>query len=239
VEPAGGGVIGVIGGLGPEATVYYYRGIIREYRSRTGASPRLAVYSVPIEYMCRAARAGDTRAMASLLLEGVRGLARLGAGYGVIAANTPHAAWDLVEPEASRLGLRLIHIARPSAERLEALGARRVGILATRATLDAGFYQAELEGRGITLVAPEEPLQETLDKAIERLASGGASSESAVRSVVEAARSLEEKGVDALLVACTDISPYTGVLAARIGVPIVDSSVEHVRAVVEASLGAR
>ncbi len=185
--------------------------------------------------MCGAAKRGDLQAMAGLLLEAIDSLASAGAVVGLISANTPHMAWSLVEPHASKRGLRLIHIAQPAAERLVALGVRRAGILATSGTLRGGFYQRELASRGIEAVTPPAGDQEALDAAIEALATSSAPARNALSVVRRVASGLQEAGAEAILVACTDISPYTEQLSEEVDVPLVDSSVEHVRAVVEAT----
>jgi len=236
---ASGSVIGVVGGLGPAATVFYYESLVGEYRRRGLGSPRVVIYTVPIEEMCRAARAGDVGAVAGLVGEALEVLARAGASVALVAANTPHMAWDAFAPLASRLGLRLIHIAEPAVERLRLLGASRVGILATSGTLRAGFYQERLEGLGMEPVVPDGEGQRALDQAIEALAgaSGLRAGFDAGEVVVGVASQLVEAGADAILVACTDISPLLGRLRGALGVPVVDSSVEHVKAAVDAATG--
>ncbi len=175
------------------------------------------------------------QAVAGLLREAIDSLASAGAVVGIISANTPHIAWSLVEPHASKRGLRLIHIAQPAAERLAALGVRRAGILATSGTLRGGFYQRELASRGIEAVTPPASDQEALDAAIEALATSSAPAKDALSVVTRVASGLEKAGAEAILVACTDISPYTEQLSKQVSVPLVDSSIEHVRAVVDAA----
>ncbi len=225
--------LGIVGGLGPRATVFYYEEANRVCFEAVGRRPRLLIYSLPFEEMCRAVREGSLERVAGLLLEALDALARGGARVALISANTPHIAWGLVEPKARGMGLRLVSIVEAAAERLEELGARRVGILATGSTLRSRIYHEALEARGMEVVEPPAGEQEWLDQAIAgRFATGGAS-RGDVETLLAIARGLASRS-DAVLVACTDLSPYLrGVEAVEAGgrrVPLVDSAREQLQA---------
>ena len=88
--------LGIIGGLGPESTVDYYQRIIALYRERTGdgSYPEFIVNSVNLTKGLNFMDAGDLAGMADYLLEAIGKLARAGADFGVISANTPHIVFD-------------------------------------------------------------------------------------------------------------------------------------------------
>jgi len=225
------GILGIIGGLGPEATVFYYRLAVRLYRASKGGSPRVVIYSIPLEEMCDSVKSGSRERVASLLEEALRGLAASGATVALIAANTPHIAWREALETAEALGVKLVSIFEPAAAEALRRGYRRVGILATSATLEAGFYQEALKRRGIEAVHPPGDVQRRLDQAIERLALGGPE-EPPLEVVVDALKQLEEMGVDAAMIACTDLSPHADKLAGQAKLPLIDASLEHVKAAV-------
>ena len=222
--------LGIVGGLGPSATVFYYMEANNICLRLEGRRPRLLVYSIPFEEMCGAVRRGDLEGVASLLLEALESLAGAGVEVALIAANTPHIAWGLVEPKARSMGLRLVSIVDAAVEALAALGARRVAVLATSGTLESRIYHEALEKRGIEVVEPPAGEQEWLDRAISESFAPGSPSREDVERLIKLAERLASES-DAVLVACTDLSPYMPATVA--GKPVVDSS----RAQLEKALG--
>ncbi len=220
--------LGFVGGLGPEATVYYVRLVDEVSRRLCSGRKRFVVYSLVLEEMCNAARSGDRRKVASLLLEALRTLARAGVSVAFIAANTPHIAWDIVEPQAREMGLQLVSIVEAGVERLKSIeGLKRVGVIATSATLKSRLFQDAMRGVGLEAVEPAGEEREVLDKIIERYASGKATQED-YNALLATAKSLVERGADVLLLACTDLGPLRGRLEKDLGVRVVDPAVAQV-----------
>jgi aspartate racemase len=224
--------LGIVGGLGPGATVFYYMEAQRLCLEMCGRRPRLLLYSLPLEEMCRAARRGDLGAMAGLVVEALEALAAAGARVALVSANTPHLARGLYAPRARELGLALVDIVEASVGELRGVGARRVGLLATSATLRSRLYHGALEAAGMEPVEPPPGLQERLDRAIAEEFTAGSPGPGALEALRAAASSLLDAGVDAVLVACTDLSPHVGVLrglAEPRGAAVVDSAVAQLR----------
>src|SRR5947199_9636154 len=84
--------LGIISGLGPESTVDYYQRIIALYRERNGdgSYPEFIINSVDLKKGLDFMDANDLTGMADYLLQGVGKLARAGADFGLISANTLH-----------------------------------------------------------------------------------------------------------------------------------------------------
>ena len=220
--------LGLVGGLGPDATILYYKLLNARCLEYCGSRPRVAIYSIPLEEMCGAVKAGDLDRVALLLAEALEALAAAGAVVAGVAANTPHIAWERIRGLASRLRVRLVHIADAAVEAVKGAGAAKVGLLATGSTVAHGFYQERLLGAGVEVVTPPQSLQERVDRAIEKIAAGAG--EEALEPIVEAARWLASRA-DAILVACTDISPYVEALRLRASLgktAVIDSSAAHV-----------
>src|SRR6185369_10362863 len=101
--------IGIIGGIGPESTLDYYRGIIDAFRERSGgmSSPDIIIYSADLTELVRILETKDLDRLAEWLLERIGALERAGADFAAIASNTPHVVFDEV---ARRSPLPLISI---------------------------------------------------------------------------------------------------------------------------------
>ena len=144
--------------MGPLATSDFLQKLVEE----TGASrdqdhiPVIA-YSVPQIPDRSLAIAGLGESPLPDLLDGIHTLKQAGAHAVAIVCNTAHFWYDDLVREG---GLPILHIADAVCTALN--GASRVGLIATRGTITAGFYQSRFAARGITCVLGSEHDQETL-----------------------------------------------------------------------------
>jgi len=88
--------VGIIGGIGPESTVAYYRQIISRYRDRRpdGHYPQIIISSIDMTRMLGLIGAGSFAEAADYLAEEVRKLERAGADFALLASNTPHIVFN-------------------------------------------------------------------------------------------------------------------------------------------------
>src|SRR4051794_8908985 len=127
---------GMIGGLGPESTVDYYQSIIARYRERTGnaAYPHVIINSLDVDKGIALLNTGRLGELADYLTAGVESLARAGAEFGYIAANTPHLVFDEVQ---RRSAIPLLSIVRATCDHAKALRLKRLGLFGTGFTMRA------------------------------------------------------------------------------------------------------
>jgi aspartate racemase len=83
--------LGIVGGIGPESTIAYYRLIIAAYQEQTrdGSYPPLIINSINLTRMLDLIGANQLEAVTDFLLEEVSKLARAGVDFGLLAANSP------------------------------------------------------------------------------------------------------------------------------------------------------
>src|SRR5712691_9964561 len=146
---------GIIGGIGPESTIEYYRSIVASYQERTrdGTYPSLVVNSIDLKRMLDLIGATKLPEVTEYLLRELDRLARAGADFAALAANTPHVVFDAL---CARSPVPLISIVEVTCEAARAKGLRRVGLFGTRFTMQAPFYPEGLTRSGITVV-PASP----------------------------------------------------------------------------------
>ena len=164
--------LGIIGGLGPESTVDYYQRIIALYRERTGdgSYPEFIINSVDLKKGLDFMDANDLTGMADYLLQGVGKLARAGADFGLISANTPHIVFEEV---ASKSPIPLISIVEATCAAAKTRKLKRLGLFGTRYTMQANFYPKVFSREGIELVVPDLEDQEYIhDKYLNELVPG-------------------------------------------------------------------
>src|SRR5437870_11937455 len=95
--------LGMIGGVGPESTIDYYKNIIALYREwqRDGSYPQFVINSIDLRKGIDFMNANNVAGMANYLLEEIMKLPRAGADFAIIAANTPHVVFDDIAPKPS------------------------------------------------------------------------------------------------------------------------------------------
>jgi len=131
--------LGIVGGIGPESTIEYYRAILDAVRHRHGetTAPPIIINSIDVHKVLRLAGAGDLAALASYLEQELGRLVRAGADAAIMAANTPHAVFDDL---VSRCSIPLISIVEATASVAKAQGLGRLGLLGTRSTMEGQFF---------------------------------------------------------------------------------------------------
>jgi aspartate racemase len=146
--------LGIIGGIGPESTIEYYRRLHTFYRQRVpdGSAPSIIINSIDNKKLLNLAGT-DLSELATYLTAEVEKLARAGATFGLLAANTPHLVFDLVARHST---IPLISIVAVTCEAAEARGLKRLGLLGTRFTMQSSFYRDALSARQIELAVPDE-----------------------------------------------------------------------------------
>ena len=151
--------LGIIGGLGPESTIDYYQSIIALYRERTtdGSYPQFIINSIDLKRGLAFMDASNLSGMADFLLEAIGKLARAGADFGLISANTPHIVFDEV---ASKSPIPLISIVEATCATAKARELKRLTLFGTRYTMQAAFYPKVFSREGIELFVPERDDQD-------------------------------------------------------------------------------
>jgi aspartate racemase len=150
--------VGLIGGVGPESTIEYYRFIIEAYRKRKpdDTYPSIIINSVDVNKYVALATANRFDTFADELAIEIERLARAGADFAALAANTPHIVFDELQRRSS---IPLVSIVEATRDQTRNLGIKRVALLGTRFTMTGGFYQNVFGRAGIDLIVPNEQEQ--------------------------------------------------------------------------------
>ncbi|HEX8139504.1 MAG TPA: amino acid racemase [Pyrinomonadaceae bacterium] len=224
-------IVGIIGGIGPESTVEYYRLIMTSYREqrRDGSAPPIIINSIDMKKMLDFIAANELPEVIEYLVGEVRRLARAGADVGLLAANTPHVVFEEI---SSQSPIPLVSIVEATCAEAKALGLKRLGLFGTRFTMQGHFYPDVFSREGIALVAPSEDEQRFIhDKYMNELVRGIFLPETRERLLKVASRLREQEGIEGLILGGTELPLILqGETAA--GVPLLDTTRIHVKAVV-------
>ena len=141
-------IVGLLGGMSFEGSATYYRLINEAVRDRLGGlnSADTVMRSVNFDTVVAMQKAGRWHDAGACLAEAARGLERAGAECVLICAVTMHLVADAV---SEAIGIPFIHIVDETARRLVGAACRRPLLIATRYTMEHGFYQQRMAGHGI------------------------------------------------------------------------------------------
>jgi len=196
--------IGILGGMGAEATVDLYMGIWRYYQDNFGAKydndfPPVIIYSVPIPDVVE--NLENEQLTLSMLQSTAKTLEKGGCHFIVIACNTVQFLLSKIRESVS---IPIIGIAETNASYLQNKGYKKVGILATKATIEKKVYEADLSKIGISLISPNEQDQKIVTEVImTQLA--GKTTQKETDQLSQVVSRLKEQGVEAVMLACTDL----------------------------------
>jgi aspartate racemase len=222
----------MIGGLGPESTIDYYRSILARYRAckPDAGYPHVLINSLDVDKGIAMLDAGRLDELADYLSAGVEVLARAGADFGFIAANTPHLVFDEVQRRSS---ISLLSIVRATADHAKTLGLKKVGLFGTGFTMRASFYPEEFQRAGIELVRPQDSEQDSIHKKyIGELLKNQFLPESRTEILRIARRMKAEDRVEAVVLAGTEL-PLLLRDSGATDIEFLDTTVIHVEAVVD------
>lgn len=223
-------IAGIIGGLGPESTIDYYQRIVEVWKTRhPGTLPRLIIDSLDVNRGIQLLRS-DRPGLVDYLSESVERLYRAGCEFAAMSANTPHIVFDEL---ATRSPIPLVSIVETTAREARDRGLRRVGLLGTGFTMAAGFYPTVFGRYGLEVHVPDADARAWLhDRYLGQLLDGiflDETREGVLRIVSELA---ERHGIEAVVLAGTEL-PLLIRSQTVSGLPVLDTTELHVRAIVD------
>lgn len=221
--------VGLVGGLGPESTIDYYRRILAAWeRDDPLSAPALLIDSLDVKLGLRLVE-HDRAGLVEYLLASLDRLRRAGVDFAVLTANTPHLVFDDL---AARTPVPLLSIVEVCADEAARRGLSRLALLGTRFTMEAPFYPTVFGRRGMTVVAPEPADRIWLhERYVGELLKGDfrAETREGVVGLVERLRGRER--VEAVILGGTEL-PLLLTDAAVAGLPVLDTTALHVAAIV-------
>jgi len=197
--------IGIVGGLGPESSIEYYRIIIELYRKkkRDEGSPEIIIYSMNIREMIDLAEYEQWDKLTENVSKAVGSLAKAGADLAIIAANTPHIVFDKIKAKSP---IPMLSIVEETFRVVEHTRLTKVGLLGTKTTMSADFYQKLFAKGGIAIVVPDKKQQEFIhNKLMTELQFGQIKSDTRMRFLATIKKMKENDGIEGVILGCTEL----------------------------------
>lgn len=220
--------LGIIGGIGPESTIVYYRSIVATYREQKqdGSYPPVLINSIDLTRMLALIGANQLSEVTEYLVGEVQKLAKSGADFGLLAANTPHIVFDEIQRQSP---IPLISIVEVTCQEAGQLGLKKVGLFGIRFTMQGRFYPDVFSKAGIELSMPQSDEQDYIhDKYLNELVPGIILPETRERLLGIVDRMKDEQGIEGLILGGTEL-PLILKDAQYHGIPFLDTTQIHVK----------
>lgn len=224
--------IGIIGGLGPEATVDYYNLLIDSFKDDSGSLnyPEIIIYSVNMSEFLGLMREKKYDSAARKVADKAEALKRAGADFAAITANTPHMLFDQITGLSP---LPLISIVEATCEECMKMGVKRAGLMGTGFTMNATFYQDVFKKHGLEVLVPEASDRELINhKLFTEIELGIFRDETRqiLAGIIE--KMVSEQKIDSIILGCTEL-PLILKEPSYSGIPALNTTKIHVDAIVK------
>jgi aspartate racemase len=197
--------IGIIGGIGPEATMDCYSYIVdraREQLARDGdysRLPNIIIYSLGEQKFAGLFGEPDQMAKIRAVIEALH---RAGADFVIGACNSLHVVYDRL---SSVVPIPWISIMDATAEAILKAGMSKVGLMGAMLTMTDGFYQQALSRHGIEVVAPSEEAIRKIDGIINTELVWNKMTAESKKYLLACVDDLARRGAQGVILGCTEL----------------------------------
>lgn len=228
-------IIGMIGGIGPESTIDYYRRLLDGAQKRNPVGPALQIIinSIDLQKGLDLLGANQLSELTEYIVPEVMRLHSAGADFGFLAANSPHIVFDDI---ARRSPIPLVSIVEATCAEAKARGFKKLGLFGTRFTMHGRFYPDVFNREGLELAVPTADEQDYVhDKYINELIPGKFLPETRDRLLAIGRRMRDQDGIEALILGGTEL-PLILTDSSLLGIPFLDTTQIHVNAILDTAM---
>lgn len=222
--------IGIIGGIGPESTVDYYKMIIGAFHERQAAFdyPEIIIYSANLSILMKILEAHDWEALADWLLQKVVSLKKAGAEFAVIGSNTPHIVFDKV---SARSPMPMLSIVEETRRYAQNRGLKKLGLMGTRFTMESDFFKKPFESKEMAVIVPEKEDQERIHHRLFSEIELGIIKDSTRKELLSIVKKMiDSHSIDAVILGCTELPLILD--RDEFGIPFLNTTAIHAESIV-------
>jgi aspartate racemase len=224
--------VGIIGGIGPESTIEYYRLIISSYleRDESGNYPRVIINSINMKKMLDLIGTNRLTDVVEYISGEILKLGAAGADFAVLASNTPHIVFNHIREKSP---IPMISIVEATCKKANDMGLKRVGLFGTRFTMQGGFYDEIFFPLGIEVFTPEQNDREYIHaKYMNELVKGIILDETREELINIAEKMKKSHEIQGLILGGTELPLVLNETGVH-GIPFLDTTLIHVENIIE------
>jgi aspartate racemase len=228
-------IIGMIGGIGPESTIDYYKRLLdgTQKRNPGAPTPSIIINSIDLQKGLHLLGTNQLKELTDYIVPEFMRLKAADADFGFLAANSPHIVFDDI---ARRSPIPLVSIVEATCAEAKVRGFKKLGLFGTRFTMHGRFYPDVFSRAGLELVVPAADEQDYIhDKYLNELIPGKFLPQTREGLLAIARRLRDEEGIQALILGGTEL-PLILTDESALGIPFLDTTQIHVNAILETAM---
>ena len=197
--------LGLVGGMGPESTIPYYRDIVYGVQNKIGKDffPTLTIESVNVFDVLRFCSESKYDELTDYLMIAINNLIRSGASFIALTANTPHIVFDRLQKKSS---VPLVSIIEATRDEVLRLNIHKVGLLGTIFTMTGDFFKMPFLDKGIEIIIPSLEEMEFINQKISSELELGIIKKETLEGFQRIIRRMKEEcGIEAIILGCTEL----------------------------------
>ncbi len=223
--------VGIVGGLGPESTVEYYRGIIEAFKPtyELFGFPEIAIESLNLKAIMSHVDKSGWEDVATFIAKKFEALRLAGADFGAMACNTTHIVFDEIQ---SQTFLPLQSIVDPALNYAKQNNFNKLCLLGTKTTMTSDFYRNVFDQENIELNVPNDKEMEYIqEKLFSEIEFGIIKEETKANFLSIIDRMAKENRVEGVVLACTELPLI--VKPDDIDIAYIDTTQIHIATIVD------
>lgn len=227
--------IGIIGGIGPESTIDYYKLIIGAFHEKQAdlGYPEIIIYSANLSSLMKILEEKKWDDLTDWLVEKVVALHNAGAEFAVIGSNTPHIVFQKV---SSRAPIPMLSIIEETCKKAQTLGLKKLGLMGTKFTMESDFFQTPFVDNGMVIVVPEHEDQELIHHRLFSEIEIGIIKDSTRKELLSIVKKMIDRhSIDSLILGCTELPLILD--KDEYGIPFLNTTAIHAASIVQFCLG--
>ncbi|MDD4556742.1 MAG: aspartate/glutamate racemase family protein [Alphaproteobacteria bacterium] len=218
-------VIGILGGMSIESTIDYIKLLSKHINDKLGGqhSPKIAMKTVDFDEIEHLQHQAAWDKLGKIMAEEAKSIQNAGADFLVIATNTMH---KLVPEVEQAINIPLLHIAKPTIDKIKEDGIKDIALLGTKFTMEQDFYKGRLLEANLNVIIPDETDRNEIHRIIYEELCHGKICPVSIKVFQDIIQRLADKGAKGVILGCTEI----GMLVKTAPIKIYDTTAIHMEA---------
>ena len=229
--------IGIIGGLGPEATIDYYKEIIKGFNAinNNGSMvyPEIVIFSVNMDKFIGFLEAEKFTEATNYIADCINNLGKAGVDFAAISANTPHMLFHEIQKKTT---VPLISIVEACALKAKEMGLKKCGLIGTKFTMKSTFFAEVFSRQGVDIVVPNADQMNLIhEKLFTEMELGIFNDETKIELLTIVNEMKTNTQIDSLILGCTEF-PIMFTENEYLNIPFLNTTKIHVDAIIKTCL---